>query len=297
MTSAPSRPSPPAEVSVILPFNNAAPYLGDQCAALATQEFAGAWEVVAVDNRSRDESRRIVESFLDRISMRIVGAGQKLGAGYARNVGAKHASGRKLLFVDADDQVAPGFVAAMAAGLDRYDFVTSAFDHRALNPDWVQSAYGPVWRDPADPLFVQFGVLPFAGGSIGISRSVFEAVGGFPEEFLRMEDIALSWEVQLAGTALHYVPNAVYRVRYRRTLRGLFRQGLTGSSYAPLLYRRYRSAGMARRTFTDAGKSWIRLALNLSKARTKGDLAPLALQLGRELGRLRGSLRHHALFP
>jgi hypothetical protein len=37
--------------------------------------------------------------------------------------------------------------------------------------------------------------------------------------------------------------------------------------------------------------------VNLVNARTKADFAPLMVQLGRELGRLKGSLRHRVFFP
>jgi glycosyltransferase involved in cell wall biosynthesis len=285
------------EVSVVIPYRNAAPHIRDQLAALAGQELERDWEVVLVDNGSVDESRQIAESFAGRLNLRLVDGSMRTGSAYARNLGAGHASGRKLIFVDADDEVAPGYVEAMAAGLDHHDFVTSAFDHRTLNPDWVQLAHGPEWRDPANPLPVQFGVLPFAGGSIGVAASVFHAVGGFPEEFLRMYDIALSWEIQRSGTELHYVPDAVYRVRYRGTLGELFRQGLVGGTDASLLYRRYRKAGMVRRSLIAAITSWLRLARRASRARTKADLAPLALQLGRELGRPLGSIRYRVYFP
>ena len=81
-----------------------------------------------------------------------------------------------------------------------------------------------------EPLVDQFGVLPNAGASIGITRRLLESVGGFPDDLPRMYDIALSWEVQFAGTPLHYVPEAVYRVRYRDNLLDLFRQGFAGAS-------------------------------------------------------------------
>jgi glycosyltransferase involved in cell wall biosynthesis len=288
---------PAFEVSVVVPFRNAASTIGYQLEALAGQEFVGAWEVVAVDNRSEDDSRQIAASFSDRLQIRIVEAEGQLGAGYARNVGAREALADKLLFVDADDEVAPGYVSKMAAALDRHDFVTSSFDQDTLNPDWIRRAHGPAWRPPGEPLVDQFGVLPNAGASIGITRAVFDGVGGFPEDLPRMQDIAMSWEVQLAGTTLHYVPEAVYRIRYRQSLLDLFRQGLAGSSSAPLLYKRYRSAGMQRRPINRLLRSWARLAVDLSKARTRADLAPLMVGLGRELGRLRGSIRHRVLFP
>jgi hypothetical protein len=112
-----------------------------------------------------------------------------------------------------------------------------------------------------------------------------------------MQDIALSWEVQLAGFPLHYERDALYRVRYRDRLSDLFRQGFVGSSSAPLLYKRYRALGMQRRKINAVLRSWARLAVDLTRARTKADLAPLAVRLGREIGRINGSIRHRVFFP
>lgn len=296
MTRTSSRPSA-VDVTVVIPFRNAAPHIRGQLEALACQDFEGAWEVVLVDNGSEDESRAIVETCDDRLDLRVVDGRERVGAAWATNIGVDHASGEKLIFIDADDEIAPGYLAAMAEALDEHDFVMSAFDHETLNPPWVRGAHGLLWRDPENPLVAQFGVLPSAGGSIGIKRPVFDAAGGFPVEFDRMYDIALSWEVQFSGTKLHYVPDAVYRVRYRSTLFDLYRQGLAGSSCAPLLYKRYRAAGMRRRTLARMARSWARLVVNLARARTKSDLAPLMVQLGRELGRLKGSLRYRVFFP
>jgi glycosyltransferase involved in cell wall biosynthesis len=289
--------SQPPEVTVILPFKNAAGTITEQLEALAGQDFPGTWELVAVDNCSRDEARQIVEGFAARLSLRVVDARDGVGGGYASNVGARHALAEKLIFVDADDVVGPGYLAAMAAALDRHDFVISAFDYETLNPAWVRSAYGRFGRDAENPLAVHFGVLPSAGASVGVTRAVLEAAGGFPDDLPRMYDIAMSWEVQFRGTALHYVPDAVYRVRYRSTLPDLFRQAFAGSSCAALLYKRYRSVGMRRRTIREVLRSWARLVVGLARARNRADLAPLIVQFGREVGRVNGSIRHRLFFP
>jgi glycosyltransferase involved in cell wall biosynthesis len=287
----------PPDVSVILPFKNAASTIAEQLQALEGQEFSGAWELVAVDNCSRDESRQIVESFAGRLNVRAVDAREGVGGGYASNVGARHALAEKLIFVDADDVVAPGYLVAMATALDRHDFVISAFDYETLNPVWIRSAYGRFGRDPDNPLADHFGVLPSAGASVGVTRAVLEAAGGFPDDLPRMYDIAMSWEVQFRGTKLHSVPNAVYRVRYRSTLSDLFRQAFSGSSCAALLYKRYRSVGMRRRTVGEVLRSWARLVVGLARVRNKPDLAPLIVQLGREVGRVNGSIRYRVFFP
>lgn len=286
------------EVSVILPFADAARHIRGQLAAVAAQEFGGPWEVVAVDNRSDDASRAIVEEFRDRLNLVVVDAHEKHGSAYARNVGARAASGEKLLFVDADDEVAPGYVEAMAAALEREDFVTAAHDADTLNPRWVRGAHGPVRRDPNDPGACQWGVMPFAdAGSTGIRRAVFERVGGFPEHLPRMVDIAFSWDVQLSGTRLGYAPEAVYRVRYRDTLRELFRQTVAWGEAGPLMYRRYRHVGLRRRTVPQTLKLWLKWLITLSRARSKADLAKLVVLLGGFVGRIRGSIRHRILWP
>jgi glycosyltransferase involved in cell wall biosynthesis len=130
------------ELSVVIPFKGATSSFADQLEALAGQRFEGEWEVVLVYNGSRDDSRAIGETFADRLNLRMVDATDRPGAAYATNVGVRLSSGKKLTFADADDVIAPGYIAATAAALDRHDFVTSAFEHVALNPEWLQGAHG-----------------------------------------------------------------------------------------------------------------------------------------------------------
>jgi len=292
MSSAPesNRDGPPA-LSVILPFRNDARHLPRQLEAPAQQELPDRWEVVAVDDRSTDGSRAIAERFTGRLEIRVI-ASDGRGPAHARNVGARLALGRRLVFVDADDEVAPGYLAATADGLERFSFVTSAFDNRALNAPWLAAAHRLQSRDPADPLPRLFGLLPTAGGSIGVSREAFEHAGGFPEEFGAAEDVAFSWNVQLAGFDLGYAAEAILRLRYRRSLRALFVQTFRWGSALPALYRRYRPVGMEPRPLGRAVRLWLELAHGLASARTRADLAPQVVRAGLLLGRLAGSVRH-----
>jgi glycosyltransferase involved in cell wall biosynthesis len=286
----------PVEVSVIIPFKNAAPYLRDQLNALAAQELDRAWEVIAVDDSSDDDSRAIALEFCSQLNIAVLTVREGGGQARACNVGAREAGGTKLVFVDADDEVAPGYLAAMTEALDRFDFVTSSFDHRALNPPWVWGAHGTAWRDTEDPIPPMFGFLPFTGASIGVTRKTFEAAGGFPEEFRYALDIGFSWNAQLSGADLHHVPGAVYRYRYRTSLWGLYRQGRGWGAELPLVYRRYRAKGMSRRPLRDTAKLWIRLPVQFAGARSRSDLAPLAVQTGLLVGRLLGSVRHRVVY-
>jgi glycosyltransferase involved in cell wall biosynthesis len=280
------------ELSVVVPFHDAAPDLPQQLSALARQEFDGGWEVITVDDASSDGSRRIAEGFSDRLNLRVIATSGRRGQAHARNLGARAAAGDKLLFVDADDEVAPGYLAAMSKALEAQELVAARLDHETLNPTWVRSAYGLHWQQTGVDAYYRF--LPFAGGcALGVSRRVFESVGGFREELSPAEDVAFSWDVQLAGTALHFVADAVLRYRYRDTLSGLFRQTRRQGSVTPLLYKRYREMGMERRIALTA---WLNVVGAASRARTKADLAPVIVQLGYRVGRLAGSVRYRVLY-
>ena len=285
------------EVSVVIPCRNAARYLARQLEALANQAFKGTWEVVLVDNGSSDPSRLVAESFSNCLNMQIVDAPERPSPAYARNIGARAAAGDKLLFVDADDEVEKGYVSAMTSALDSHEFVTGRVDTRSLNPEWVRLAHGPPWGwdGPED----WFGFLPATTScSMGVRRSTFESVGGFPEDYpgASSEDLAFCWRLQVAGTALHFVPDAVLRYRYRDSLPDLFRQVCTWGYSLPFLYREFRAVGMPGRSFRTGVREWVHVLRQLSHARMKAELAPLVVRFAYCVGRLAGSVRHRVLY-
>lgn len=102
------------KLSVIIPCLNAERTIGEQLAALAAQRWSERWEVIVADNGSTDGTLEVVRRFAGRLpELRVVDASQRRGSGYARNRGAAVARGEWLAFCDADDVVAPGWVAAM----------------------------------------------------------------------------------------------------------------------------------------------------------------------------------------
>ena len=114
------------------------------------------------------------------------------------------ASGDSVLHCDADDEVAPGWLATMAKALSEYDFVACRLDAEKLNEPWQQESWENHQRDG----LIQFSppYLPFAAGtSIGVKRLIHESIGGF-DESLCADDIDYCWKIQLAGTKLLFVP-------------------------------------------------------------------------------------------
>ena len=285
-----------ALVSVVIPCLDAANLLPFQLEALARQEWQGAWEVIVADNGSRDRSREIALTYADRLpGLRVVDASARRGRQYACNTGVRDARGSSIVFVDADDEVEPTYLAAMVGALSDHDVVAARLDHLALDPGWMVGV-GSAFQTKG--LEDGFGFLPFgAGCSLGFRRSVFEAVGGFRERASYCEDVDISWRVQLAGYQIEFVPDAVVHYRPRSTIRAMFRQHRNFGRARALLYHDYRAAGMPPRPSRAALSEWWFIARAVPRLRTRAEAARWSRRLGRCVGRLQGSARYRVWYP
>jgi glycosyltransferase involved in cell wall biosynthesis len=286
-------------LSIIIPCYNAATTLGEQLAALANQTWEQPWEVIVADNGSHDDSRRVAADFLIRMPhLRIVDAGARRGGAFARNEGARHARGTALAFVDADDVVAPGWVAAIGQALDRHPFVASRFDIERLNQhSWLSRTR----RNPqADGLqCVSYPpYLPHAGGSgLAIERKLHEQVGGFDETLPRLMDTDYCFRVQLqCQVPLTFVPEALVYVRYRDTLRGMLRQTRERAIANVALARRYsQQQGESKRSLSpwlSYARRWLRQLGRLTKIRQREQFAEWLRMNAWLIGLLQGSLQY-----
>ena len=114
-------------LSVIIPCYNAAPTIAAQLDALTGQCWMHQWEVIVVNNHSTDGSMEVVERYRTRLPhLRIVDAFARRSRPYALNVGAAAATGESLAFCDADDEVGPGWVAAIGDALIKYQTLWQA---------------------------------------------------------------------------------------------------------------------------------------------------------------------------
>ena len=284
-------------VSVIVPARDAERTLGPQLEALAGQRYGGEWEVVVADNGSVDRTREVAARWEHVLpDLRVLDASERRGASHARNRGGEVARGEVLLFCDADDVVAPGWVAAMADASVTADLMGGRIDYLALNDAEVVS-----WRDAADrtELPRPSGFLPYAvSANCGVRADVFRDLGGFREEFFHGgDDVEFFWRGQLAGHELRYVPDAVVRYRYRADLGRMARQYLEFGMAWPAVYRLFRENGFARRPLGSAVRTWGWIALHTpdllrSRMRRGTWLRIASLAAGRAVG----SVKHRTLY-
>jgi glycosyltransferase involved in cell wall biosynthesis len=232
-------------VSVVIACRNAADTLPVQLSALASQHLDRPWEVVLCDNGSTDRSLEVATAFAAQLPLRIVDAGGCVGAGQVRNLGVTQSRGRAVVFCDADDEVAPGWLQAMVHALDHHPVVAGRFEGTKLNDAAVLRSRGV--PQSAGLQTADYGAcLPHAGaGSLGVDRTLFSALGGFDPQVRWLQDTDFCWRVQLSGIALHFEPAAVVHVRLRPHVAGSFRQAVQYGRAHAVLEQRYGAGASA----------------------------------------------------
>ena len=92
------------QVSIIMPYYNAAKYIEDTVSAIINQTYKD-WELIIVDDCSpASETEEVLKSVAKMDArIRIMKTSRNGGAGVARNVGIEAARGKYLAFCDSDD--------------------------------------------------------------------------------------------------------------------------------------------------------------------------------------------------
>jgi glycosyltransferase involved in cell wall biosynthesis len=90
------------ELSIIVPALNEEKYLPKLLNSILQQDFKGKTEVIIVDGNSEDRTIEVTERFKKKIPNFSILSLSKRGIGYQRNMGAKKAKYKYLLFIDAD---------------------------------------------------------------------------------------------------------------------------------------------------------------------------------------------------
>ena len=138
--------------SVVIPVYNRAAALARAIASVRAQSFAD-FEIVVVDDGSKDDPRAVIEALNDP-RIRFIRQ-DNAGGGAARNTGIDHAQGAFVAFLDSDDAFLPQHLQAMhellngTVGLagyarvrvDRGEGRTFLKPPRALGPDESMAEY------------------------------------------------------------------------------------------------------------------------------------------------------------
>ena len=120
-------------ISVVIPVHGVEDYL-DRCLDSVLADPVASLEVIAVDDASPDGCAAILAARHDA-RLRVITTPVAVGPGPARDLGAKEATGEYVWFVDGDDELADGALAAVAGALTSLRPDVLVIDFENLYPD------------------------------------------------------------------------------------------------------------------------------------------------------------------
>lgn len=112
------------QLSVIIPVFNCATYLGTCLDSLKKQTFKD-FEIIVVDDGSKDESKEIADESLRNFNHSLVLKQENKGVSAARNAGLRIASGKFIVFVDGDDYLSADYLETLIMSAGNHDWVLS----------------------------------------------------------------------------------------------------------------------------------------------------------------------------
>jgi glycosyltransferase involved in cell wall biosynthesis len=197
--------------SILIPVYNGEKYIAECLNSILPQLGPGD-EVLVHDDGSTDATRKILLDWPVKLN---VSFEDNRGVSYARNIMAERAKGDFLIFLDADDLVAPEALSAIrkklqASPVDGLLMPLLFFRDRLENRiNIFYDNAGEVGRDPLG-FFMHF--TPPAA-SMAISRALFRKAGGFCVRMRHSEEFDLAVRLVGLNARWSFMPDVLRHIR------------------------------------------------------------------------------------
>jgi glycosyltransferase involved in cell wall biosynthesis/chromosome segregation ATPase len=201
---------PPAQtglVSVIIPAYNGEKYIAQAVESVLNQTYSN-YEILVVDDGSTDNTRGVLEPYLDKIQYVYQ---ENQGVAVARNRGIEMSRGEFVAFLDQDDFFLPHKLALQVACFElqpTLGMVHSGW--RRVNAAGENIADAQPWKD-VPTLDLEGWVLwkCVLLSAMMFRREWLERVGGLDPQFKQSDDVDLALRLSLLGCETAWVRQSV----------------------------------------------------------------------------------------
>jgi glycosyltransferase involved in cell wall biosynthesis len=177
-------------VSIVVPAYNVASVISRAIESVLDQTFTD-FEVVIVDDGSRDDTASVVKQFQSDSRIRYVYQSNK-GLPGARNTGIQNSEAELIAFLDADDWWLPTKLEVQVRAMERNPDAGGCFVGATLVfPDGRQERTSSSSRWAKETMYTRllFGpAVTGSGSSMTIRKKCFDIVGTFDESMKALED-------------------------------------------------------------------------------------------------------------
>ncbi len=184
-----------AEVTIVIPAYNAEEFIGVTIESALAQEPRP--RVIVVDDGSQDRTAELARAYA---GVEVVSQPNG-GVSAARNAGLALAISSRVIFLDADDALLPGGIAALLEGFAAHPDAVMVFGayHHMEAGNAITAGSLPHPMETRDPGYVALNVTPGPSQS-AYDRAALVEVGGYDEALRSNEDSDLSLRLCSIGT-------------------------------------------------------------------------------------------------
>jgi glycosyltransferase involved in cell wall biosynthesis len=213
--------------SIIIPLYNRPQEIDELLATLCLQTYTQ-FEVLIIEDGSRDTAKEIVENYADRLDIRYFFK-ENAGQGFARNYGFEHAKGDYFVIFDSDCLIPADYLEIVRDYL--FDQDLDAYG----GPDAAHDSFTPVQKAISYGMTSVFTTGGIRGNkkhvgqfhprsfNMGVSREAWEKVGGFILTRLG-EDIEYSIRIHENGFKIGLIPGASVFHKRRTSMFQFYKQ-------------------------------------------------------------------------
>ncbi|MBC3269756.1 MULTISPECIES: glycosyltransferase family 2 protein [Pseudomonas] len=187
-------------ISVVIPAYNYARSLPRAVESVLAQLHEAAADLLVIDDGSTDATPQVVDALQAEHAGRFRALRKGNGGlSSVRNLGIEETTGRFLIFLDADDEMAPGALAALSAHI-----ASNPQSRMIIGAHWSVFAGGKRSLQAAKPLpltmrqrvkgYLLDKTVSISNGACAMHREVF-APGGYPEHLRNVEDLPVFAQV------------------------------------------------------------------------------------------------------
>lgn len=205
----------PVDVAVVIPAFRCGAVLDTTLASVASQTIRPR-EVIVADDASGDDTAQVASRWGDRLPLRVLELEENRGPAGARRVAIEHSASPRIALLDSDDVWFPDHLETMVATHDRVGGLVTADPIRWLPGAGLSArSVGRDLRVPP-PAKQRAAILRQDFVFIGtiFERSLYDAAGGFRDQFRGPEDWDLWIRMIRLGAVVHRAghPTVLYRL-------------------------------------------------------------------------------------
>ncbi len=226
-------------ISVIVPTYNSQKTIEECVQAILNQKVPEEFELIIVDDASKDDTEKILEKYSNKIIY--LKNKKNKGPAFSRNIGAKKAKGKIVVFTDSDCIAAKNWLSEMIKPFEDEKVAAVQGAYKTKQKELI-ARFSQEEIEQRYELLRKAKNLDWVGSySAAYSKNIFLEEGGFDESFpiASGEDPDLSFRVAKKGHKIVFNEKAIVYHTHPNNLGWYLRTKFFRAYYRVILYKKH----------------------------------------------------------